>query len=44
MCSSVDGASVLSEDVGSVAPQEEDSEEDIEMHLAELVDQLADKK
>lgn len=45
MCSSLEGGSVPSEEGGVVAgPTEEETEEDIELHLAELVDQLADKK
>ena len=43
MCSSQDGCSVASEE-GGLGPTEEDLEEDIEMHLAEHIDKLADKK
>lgn len=43
--SSQDGCSVMSEDGGlSIPPNEEDTEEDLEFQLAELIDQLADKK
>lgn len=45
VCSSLDGCSVVSEEAGtSMAPTEEDTEEDFEFRIAELVDQLADKK
>lgn len=45
VCSSLDGCSVVSEDAAlSIPPSEEDTEEDLEFRLAELIDQLADKK
>ena len=51
VCSSLDGCSVVSEDGGmSVAPsggaaaEEDTSEEDLEFQLAQLIDQLSDKK
>ena len=44
--SSLDGCSVVSEEGGVVLPPaaEEDTEEDLEFRLAELIDLLADKK
>lgn len=48
VCSSQDGCSVASEEGAVVgaggATTEEEIEEDIEMHLAEHIDQLSDKK
>ena len=45
VCSSVDGCSIMSEDGGLVTGGgEEYTEEDLEFHLSELIDQLADKK
>lgn len=44
MCSSLDGASVVSEDGGATGITEEETEEDLEFRLAELVDQLTEKK
>ena len=45
--SSLDACSVLSEEVGLVpggGGEEVDAEEDFEFHMAELVDQLTNKK
>lgn len=44
VCSSLDGASVVSEDGGATGITEEETEEDLEFRLAELVDQLTEKK
>lgn len=45
VCSSLEGGSVVSEEgLGVGGGGEEEVEEDIELRLAEYVDQLADKK
>lgn len=48
VCSSLDGCSVVSEEGGgslaTATVMEEETDEDLDFHLAELIDQLTDKK
>ena len=46
VCSSLDGVSVMSEEngIGGVVGGEEEEVEDLELRLAEFIDQLSDKK